>query len=139
MTATRPRKNRIVVNLNTLGGKEVDPGSRGDGKILIYDADTDTYYHIYPPYGGILEYLNLLDLPETGQTGIIYFVLNDNRSYRWDSILQTYVSYVTNITFNELQNKPNNIEGYGITDVWTKPQIGDPYTDYVLYFEAALL
>ena len=43
---TRPRKNRIVVNLNTLGGKEVDAASRADGKAIIYDAGTDSYIHV---------------------------------------------------------------------------------------------
>ena len=43
---TRPRKNQIVVNLNSLGGKPVDPESRADGKGLIYDAASDTYIHV---------------------------------------------------------------------------------------------
>jgi hypothetical protein len=43
---TRPRKNQIVVNLNTLGGKTVDPGSRAHGKGLVYDQPTDSYLHV---------------------------------------------------------------------------------------------
>jgi hypothetical protein len=43
---TRPRKNQIVVNLSSLGGKPVDPESRAGGKGLIYDAATDSYIHV---------------------------------------------------------------------------------------------
>jgi hypothetical protein len=43
---TRPRKIHIVVNLNSLGGKPVDAGSRAHGKGLVYDAATDSYMHI---------------------------------------------------------------------------------------------
>lgn len=43
---TRPRKNQIVVNLSSLGGKPVDPESRADGKGLVYDAATDSYIHV---------------------------------------------------------------------------------------------
>jgi hypothetical protein len=43
---TRARKNQIVVNLNSLGGKPVDPESRAHGKGLIYDAATDSYIHV---------------------------------------------------------------------------------------------
>lgn len=43
---TRPRKNQIVVNLNSLGGKPVDPESRANGKGLVYDQATDSYIHV---------------------------------------------------------------------------------------------
>jgi len=45
---TRARKNQIVVNLNSLGGKPVDAESRADGKTLVYDAQTDSYLHEDP-------------------------------------------------------------------------------------------
>lgn len=43
---TRPRKNQIVVNLNSLGGKPVDPESRADGKGIVYDEASGTYIHV---------------------------------------------------------------------------------------------
>jgi hypothetical protein len=42
---TRPRKNQIVVNLNSLGGKEVDATSRADGRAIVFDVQTDSYVH----------------------------------------------------------------------------------------------
>lgn len=43
-----------------------------------------------------------------------------------------------NVAFSELTGKPTTVSGYGITDVYTKTEIGDPETNFVTVFEAAL-
>ena len=95
MTATRPRKNRIVINIESLGGKTVDMPSRTDGAVLVFNEAQDRYEHQNPA-----------TLP---------------------------------VSFPSIQNKPESLEGYGINNAYNKTQIGDPFTEYVLYFEAALL
>jgi len=42
-------------------------------------------------------------------------------------------------TFANLATKPTTIAGFGITDAYTKTEIGDPATDFVATFEAGLL
>lgn len=95
MTATRPRKNRIVINIESLGGKTVDAPSRADGSVLVFNETLDQYEH-----------QDSATLP---------------------------------VSFTSIQNKPETLEGYGIINAYNKTQIGDPFTEYVLYFEAALL
>jgi len=95
MSATRPRKNRIVVNLDTLGGKTVDAPSRADGAVLVFNEGEDQYEHRDPA-----------TLP---------------------------------VSFASVTNKPDTLEGFGINNAYNKTAIGDPFTEYVLYFEAALV
>ena len=95
MSATRPRKNRIVVNLDTLGGKTVDAPSRADGAVLVFNEGNDQYEHVHPA-----------TLP---------------------------------VSFPSVVDKPATLEGYGINNAYNKTAIGDPFTEYVLYFEAALV
>lgn len=95
MKATRPRKNRIVINIESLGGKTVDMPSRTDGAVLVFNETQDRYEHQDPA-----------TLP---------------------------------VSFSSIQNKPDSLEGYGINNVYNKTQIGDPFTEYVLYFENTLL
>ena len=42
-------------------------------------------------------------------------------------------------TFANLATKPTTIAGFGITDAYTKTEIGDPATDFVATFEAGLV
>lgn len=42
-------------------------------------------------------------------------------------------------TFANLATKPTTISGFGITDAYTKTDIGDPTTDFVATFEAGLV
>ena len=92
---TRPRKNQIVVNLTSLGGKTVDAPSRSDGAVLVWDAENDQYVH-EPPQA----------IPNK---------------------------------FEDLLEKPNSLEGYGIQNAWDKTSIGDPATNYVALFESVLV
>jgi hypothetical protein len=41
-------------------------------------------------------------------------------------------------TFSQLNSKPTTISGFGITDSFTKTEIGDVTTNFVTVFEAAL-
>lgn len=43
------------------------------------------------------------------------------------------------VAFSEVTGKPTTAGGYGITDVYTKTEIGDPETNFVTTFEAALV
>lgn len=42
-------------------------------------------------------------------------------------------------TFANIASKPTTIAGYGITDAYTKTELGDPDTNFVTAFEAALV
>lgn len=42
------------------------------------------------------------------------------------------------VTFSELASKPTTISGFGITDAYSKTEIGNPETDFVATFDAAL-
>lgn len=42
-------------------------------------------------------------------------------------------------TFANLAGKPTTILGFGITDAYTKTEVGDPTTDFVATFEAGLV
>lgn len=42
------------------------------------------------------------------------------------------------VTFSQLGGKPTTIAGFGITDAYTKTEIGDPETDFVAVFNANL-
>jgi hypothetical protein len=42
-------------------------------------------------------------------------------------------------TFANLAAKPTTVEGFGLTDVYTKTEIGTPDTDFVATFNAALV
>lgn len=42
-------------------------------------------------------------------------------------------------TFANLASKPTSISGFGITDAYTKTELGDPDTNFVTAFEAALV
>ena len=61
---TRARKNRIIVNSNTVAGKPVNTGTRASNKVLSYDAEQDEYTHVPFPEG-INSFEELTDKPET--------------------------------------------------------------------------
>ena len=44
-----------------------------------------------------------------------------------------------NTNFADLANKPTTVSGYGLTDVYTKTEIGDPTTNLVTTFETGLV
>lgn len=117
----------------------------------------------------VLEYANFAALPGTGTAGIIYITLDDNKVYRWSSTVYVVISEGVilgetsstayrgdrgkiaydhsqlaasnphNTTFAQIASKPTTIAGFGITDAYTKTEIGDPETDFVATFEAGLL
>ena len=117
----------------------------------------------------VLEYANLASFPGSGTTGIIYVAIDTNMTYRWGgssyiNISQSLAlgetsstayrgdrgktaydhSQVTGanphgVTFDLLAAKPTTIAGFGITDAYTKTEIGDPETNFVTVFDAALV
>ncbi|MFW6272166.1 MAG: hypothetical protein ACOC2U_00085 [bacterium] len=40
---TRPRKNRIIIAINTVAGKPVDLSNLADGTVLVYNSDTGAF------------------------------------------------------------------------------------------------
>jgi hypothetical protein len=136
---TRPRKGNIVVNVNTIGGKPVDYGSRQDGRIIVYDAGTDSYKHVDPVSTGFVQYPSSSEFPATGEANTLYYDSLTGTTYLWNSQTSTYVKLSVTVTFSEIKEKPNTLEGYGIINAWDKTAIGDPTTDYVSIFNAALL
>jgi hypothetical protein len=117
----------------------------------------------------VLEYANLAAFPGSGTTGIIYVAIDTNMTYRWGgssyiNISQSLAlgetsatayrgdrgktaydhSQVTGanphgVTFATLGSKPTTIAGFGITDAFTKTEIGEPETDFVATFNAGLV
>jgi len=117
----------------------------------------------------VLESADFASLPASGETSIIYVTLDDNITYRWTGSGYVEISkslalgetsssayrgdrgkiaydhsQITDAnphqtTFEQLLAKPTTIAGFGITDAFTKDEIGDVTTNYVSAFESALL
>jgi len=117
----------------------------------------------------VLEYTNLAGFPGTGETGKIYVALDSNLQYRWsgsayvtmNSALALGETSATayrgdrgktaydhsqlttgnphGVTFAQLGSKPTTIAGFGITDAYTKTELGDPETNFVTTFDSALV
>lgn len=117
----------------------------------------------------VLEFADLASFPAVGDTGVIYVAIDTNLVYRWTGSVYTGMSsslalgetsatayrgdrgktafdhsqLVTGnphgVTFAQLGSKPTTIAGFGITDAYTKTEIGDPETDFVAVFNSALV
>jgi hypothetical protein len=115
------------------------------------------------------EYANFAGLPGTGETGKLYVTLDTNKVYRWTGSGYVEISsslvlgetsstayrgdrgktaydhsqLVTGnphaVTFAQLGSKPTTISGFGITDAYTKTEIGTVTQNFVTEFEAALV
>lgn len=116
----------------------------------------------------VIEAANFAALPATGVSGVIYVAMDTNLTYRWsgtayveiskslalgetsatayrgdrgktayDHSLATGNPHMT--VWSQILNLPTTIAGYGITDAYTKTEIGDPATNFVTTFEAGLL
>lgn len=116
----------------------------------------------------VLEYANLAAFPATGTAGIIYVAIDTNLTYRWSGTAYVNISQSLalgetsatayrgdrgktaydhsqltgsnphNTAFSQLAGIPTTISGYGITDAYTKTEIGVPETDFVATFNAGL-
>lgn len=113
------------------------------------------------------EYANYAGLPASGETGKIYVAKDTNVIYRWSGSGYVEISASLALgetsstayrgdrgktaydhsqatgnphstTFAQLGGKPTTISGFGITDAYTKTEIGDPETNFVTTFEGAL-
>ena len=117
----------------------------------------------------VLEYANFAALPGTGTSGIIYVTMDTNLTYRWSGSSYTEISQSLALgetsatayrgdrgktaydhsqllaanphgtTFTLIASKPTTIAGFGITDAYTKTELGDPETNYVTVFDAAIV
>lgn len=115
------------------------------------------------------EYVNYAALPASGETGKIYIAKDTNIIYRWSGTGYVEISSSLamgetsatayrgdrgkiaydhaqltahnphNTSFAQLAEKPSTISGFGISDAYSKTEIGDPTTNYVTAFEAALI
>ena len=52
---------------------------------------------------------------------------------------QTTTGNPHQVTFAQLGSKPTTLSGFGVTDAYSKTEIGDPATDFVATFEAGLV
>lgn len=115
----------------------------------------------------IEEYANQAAFPAVGESGKIYVTADTNITYRWNGASYTEISSSLALgetaltayrgdrgktaythsqatgnphatTFAQLGSKPTTIATFGITDAYTKTEIGNPETDFVSVFEAAL-
>jgi len=116
----------------------------------------------------VLEFTNLAGFPASGEGGILYVAIDSNIVYRWtgSSYVATNGalalgetsstayrgdrgktaydhSQITNAnphgtTFAQLNSKPTTVSGYGLTDVYTKAEIGSVTTNFVSAFESEL-
>lgn len=117
----------------------------------------------------VLEYADLAAFPAIGLTGIIYVAIDSNLVYRWTGTVYVAISSSLalgetsatayrgdrgksafdhsqqtsgnphSVSFAELAGKPGTISGFGITDAYTKTEIGNPETNFVATFETGLL
>ena len=116
----------------------------------------------------VIEAANFAGLPTTGTSGVIYVTLDTNLTYRWSGSAYVEISQSLALgetsatayrgdrgktaydhslavgnphgtTWAQLASKPTTISGFGITDAYTKTEIGDPATNFVTTFEAGLL
>lgn len=117
----------------------------------------------------VIEAANFAGLPASGTSGVIYVTLDTNLTYRWSGSAYVEISQSLALgetsatayrgdrgktaydhsqqtaanphgtTFALLAGKPTTISGFGITDAYTKTEIGDPATNFVTTFEAGLL
>jgi len=178
---TTTNKTNIVVAINelvtSLSGKEDSLGftpedSSNKGNANGYaplDASAKVPAANLPSYvDDVVEYADFASLPASGETGIIYVTIDDNKTYRWTGTQYTVLSSSLAlgetsstayrgdrgktaydhslltagnphaVTFAALGSKPTTISGFGITDAYTKTEIGNPETDFVAVFETAL-
>jgi hypothetical protein len=70
-----------------------------------------------------------LHIPATGTTNNLKVLKSGSTagSAAWDVV-----------NFSELGNKPTTIAGYGLSDVYSKTETGDPATDFVAVFNTAI-
>lgn len=117
----------------------------------------------------VLEFANLASFPVTGESGVIYVAIDTNLTYRWTGTAYVSISSALalgetsatayrgdrgkiaydhsqlgtgnphGVTFAQLGSKPTTISGFGITDAYTKAEIGNPATDFVAVFNSALI
>ena len=115
----------------------------------------------------VIEVDDFASLPGEGDTGVIYVALDTNKTYRWggSGYVEISASLVLGETsgtayrgdrgktaydhsqatgnphgtaFDDLSSKPTTLAGFGITDSYTKTEIGNPDTNFVTVFESAL-
>jgi hypothetical protein len=137
---TRARKGRIVVQTASLAGTPFDITGRKDGSIVIYDHASGKYIHIDPPKGGGFEtFPTVDDFPEQGDEDLLYIDKDKTFPYLWDETTQSYMPIMAIAVWQNILQKPNSIEGYGILNAYTKTEIGNPYADFVAEFESSLI
>jgi hypothetical protein len=116
----------------------------------------------------VLQFADLSSFPSSGESGILYVAEDTNIVYRWTGSNYVSTNGALALgetsstayrgdrgkaaydhsqvsganphatTFSQLNSKPTTISGFGITDAFTKTEIGDVTTDFVTIFETAL-
>ena len=113
--------------------------SLGDGKAVVYDSATDRYTHVeFPSGSGVSPFPTAADFPSIGNAGQLYLDESTGSVYFWSSSGEKYEAIGGVSDWADIQNKPTTVSGFGITDAYTKTEIGNPYMDYVQVFEEEL-
>jgi hypothetical protein len=167
--------NELVSSLSgkedTLGFTPEDSANKGAANgYAPLDASAKVPAANLPAFvDDVREAADFASLPGTGDTGVIYVTLDDNKVYRWSG--SAYVEISSSlalgetsgtayrgdrgksaydhsqlaagnphaVTFAQLGNKPTTLGGFGITDAYTKTEIGSVTQNFVTEFEAALV
>ena len=166
--------NELVTSIsgkqNSLGFTPENSANKGSANgYAPLDASSKVPAANLPSYvDDVLEYADFASLPGTGEQGVIYVTIDDNKTYRWTGSQYTNLSSSLAlgessstayrgdrgksaydhsqlgsgnphaVTFAVLGGKPTTIAGFGITDAYNKTEIGNPETDFVAVFETAL-
>lgn len=136
--------NELVTSIagkqNALGFTPIDAATKGvAGGVASLDGSGKVPSGQLPSYvDDVVEAANYASLPGTGETGKMYITLDLNKQYRWSG--SAYV---------ELVSSPGTTDAVteGSTNLYftnsraiaaLSPSLGDPDTDLVAVFEAAL-
>lgn len=121
--------NKICLATGATTGTLSDPES---GKVYVDSTTNKTYRYS----GSTLVIIGTdLALGETAQTA--YRGDRGKTAYDHSQIADGTNPHAT--TYANIVNKPTTVAGAGLTDVFTKTEIGDITTNFVTAFEAALL
>lgn len=115
-------KTEINTDLDLKGKATIATVNNSTGSILTYNSSKEISTRTNPE---IISDLGLIT------------ATNIAAAYYTKTQLQT--SGQSSVHFNNIASKPTTLSGYGITDAYTKTEIGDPETNLVATFETSLI
>jgi len=126
---------------DALGFTPVDAATIGQANgIVPLDGTTKISSAYLPSYvDDVIEAANVAALPATGVAGVLYVTLNDNKEFRWGG--SAYVAIVASpgTTDNVPEGSTNLYFTNGRAQSAMSATLGNPDTDLVNVFNAALV